>query len=310
MALPNAYAQYNLGVCYEYGKGVEQDYEEAVRYYRLAAEQGFADAQDNLGYCYLYGNGVEQDYEEALKYFTLAAEQNIPNAIFGIGEYYYYAKNDWTQAAEWYQKAFDAGYVPTEEETEHVAKVMTARFTDVNKADWYYDSVSYVAGRGIMTGMRADYFGAAEKLSRGQFATVLYRMAGKPEVDYEDVFPDVKESDWFGVPVSWAAENGVVTGYANGKFGPADDITREQIAVMLYRYAEYAGYDVSEKDDLSKYPDKKNVSSWAKDAMEWAVGADIIQGQDGGKALDPQGKASRAECATMVMRFMQKYVEN
>ena len=158
-----------------------------------------------------------------------------------------------------------------------------------------------------MTGMRADYFGATEKLSRAQFATVLYRMAEKPEADYEDVFPDVKEYDWFGVPVSWAAENGVITGYQNGRFGPADDITREQIAVMLYRYAEYMEYDVSEKADISAYPDAWAVSDWAKDAMEWAVGAGIIQGKDGGKTLAPLGKASRAECATMVMRFLEKY---
>ena len=195
-----------------------------------------------------------------------------------------------------------------EDETEHAAEGLTSRFTDVNETDWYYDSVCYVAARGIMTGMRADYFGAAEKLSRGQFATIIYRLS-REEGAYKAVFPDVKESDWYGIPVSWAAENGVITGYQNGKFGPADDITREQLATMLYRYAKYIGYDTSEKADFSKYPDSSDVSSWAIEAMQWAVGTGIIKGQGGGKYLDPQGKASRAECATMVMRFMQKYVE-
>ena len=184
------------------------------------------------------------------------------------------------------------------------------RFTDVKEqpGNWVYDSAKYVYNRDIMTGMGPDYFGAAETLSRGQFATILYRMSGA-EAAYKQIFPDVKESDWFGIPVTWCNKTGVVTGYKNGLFGPGDDITREQLATMLYRYAEYFKYDISETADLSKYPDAGSVSDWAKEALEWAVGAGIVKGQDGGKYLDPQGQASRAECATMVMRFMEKYVE-
>ena len=185
-------------------------------------------------------------------------------------------------------------------------------FTDVKEqpGNWIYDAAKYVYDRGIMTGMGGTtLFNPAGVLSRGQFATIVYRMSGE-EGKYKQIFPDVKESDWFGIPVAWCNATGVVTGYMNGLFGPGDDITREQLATMLYRYAEYFKYDVTEKADLSKYPDSGKVSSWAKEAMEWAVGSGIVQGKDGGKYLDPQGNASRAECATMVMRFMEKYVED
>ena len=183
-------------------------------------------------------------------------------------------------------------------------------FTDVKvePGNWIYDAAKYVYDRGIMTGMGGTTcFNPAGILSRGQFVTILYRMAGE-EASYKQIFPDVKESDWFGIPVSWANQTGVVTGYESGYFGPADDITREQLATMLYRYAGYKKLDTSEKADFSKYPDADKVSDWAYEAMQWAVGTGIIQGQDGGKTLDPQGKAGRAECATMIMRFMEKYM--
>ena len=184
-------------------------------------------------------------------------------------------------------------------------------FTDVEEkpGDWVYDAVKYVYENDIMTGMTKTYFGAAETLSRGQFATILYRIANPAGVIYRQVFPDVRESDWFGLPVSWANQAGIIKGYINGYFGPADSITREQLATMLYRFAKYFGYDTSQKADFGKYPDADRVSDWARDAMQWAVGTGIIKGQNGGKYLDPQGNASRAECATMIQRFMEKYVK-
>ena len=160
-----------------------------------------------------------------------------------------------------------------------------------------------------MTGMEDGDFAPARILSRAQFATVLYRMAGKPEAVFKAVFPDVKESDWFGLPVSWANQTGVINGYINGLFGPADEITREQLAAMLYRYAKAMGYDTEESADLDQYPDSSQVSDWAKEAMQWAVGSGIIKGKDNGTYLDPQGKTSRAECAAMIQRFMEKFAE-
>ena len=233
-------------------------------------------------------------------------EVKVKNAIEGTG---------WTDVEGTTGKA-DIAVSTTGQDLSSYKKVQFPEqevwpFSDVKEepGNWIYDAAKYVYDRGIMTGMGGTtLFNPAGVLSRGQFATILYRMSGA-DAEYKQVFPDVKESDWFGIPVAWCNATGVVTGYENGLFGPGDDITREQLATMLYRYAEYMGYDTSEKADFSKYPDAWAVSDWAKDAMEWAVGTGIIKGQLNGTWLDPQGKASRADCATMIMRFMEKYVE-
>ncbi len=180
-------------------------------------------------------------------------------------------------------------------------------FFDVNKSDWFGDAVSYVRDHNYMTGMSTNWFGPAETLSRAQFATILYRIAGSPGVQYSAKFPDVPSGTWYSDPVIWASNAGVVTGYQNGTFGPADNINREQLAVMMYRYAQYCGYNTGNKADLSKYPDAGKVSAWAVDAMRWAVGTGIITGKNGGQYLDPAGNASRAECAVIIQRFMEKY---
>ena len=112
---------------------------------------------------------------------------------------------------------------------------------------------------------------------------------------------------WYTSPILWAAKEGVVTGYENGNFGPADRITREQMAVMMYRYANAKGYDTEYKADFSRYQDSVYVSSFAQDAMCWAVGNGIITGTDHGTRLNPQGYANRAECATIIMRFCEMY---
>ena len=178
-------------------------------------------------------------------------------------------------------------------------------FTDVKEDDWFYEAVEYVYNKDIMTGMRKTVFGPAKTLSRAQFAVVLNRMNGAPEVAYSEKFPDVPEGEWYTNAVLWANSIGVVKGYQNGYYGPADPITREQMVVMMYRYAKYMGFDVSESDSLSRYPDASSVSAWAKDAVKWAVGAGIITG-DGGR-INPQGKVSRAVCATIIQRFCEKY---
>ena len=125
---------------------------------------------------------------------------------------------------------------------------------------------------------------------------------------YEAKFPDVKEDVWYTDAILWASEQKIVTGYTNtGCFGPADNINREQMATMMYRYAKSKGYDVSNKTDFSKYADAGKVSAYADEAMQWAVGNGIITGKNNGTVLDPQGNATRAECATIMMRFMEKY---
>lgn len=172
---------------------------------------------------------------------------------------------------------------------------------------WYYDAVKYVHHNWLMTGLSDTMFGPGESLARAQFATILYRMNEEPQVDYEARFKDVKNGMWYTSPILWAAKEGVVTGYENGNFGPADRITREQMAVMMYRYANAKGYDTEYKADFSRYQDSVYVSSFAQDAMCWAVGNGIITGTDHGTRLNPQGYANRAECATIIMRFCEMY---
>ena len=181
-------------------------------------------------------------------------------------------------------------------------------FSDVTSLDWFYNSVKYVYDNGLMTGLNETTFGPYENLARAQFAVILHRMNGSPDMEYTNKFPDVADNQWYTDAILWANEAGVVGGYTDtGKFGPGDNINREQMAVMMYRYANYLGYDTSARADISKYTDAGNVNEFAKEAMSWAVGEGIITGKYNETQLDPQGNASRAECATIIMRFMEYY---
>lgn len=181
-------------------------------------------------------------------------------------------------------------------------------FIDVDEEDWYYDAVYYNYVEEIMTGLDKTHFGPNDSLARAQFALILYRINDEPEVDYEEIFPDVEDGVWYTDAILWAADTGVVTGYTDtGKFGPADKINREQMAVMMYRYANYKEYESDDPVDISGYKDAEKVNTFAQKAMEWAVGNGIISGKDGGTVLDPQGNATRAECATIIMRFLEKF---
>ena len=181
-------------------------------------------------------------------------------------------------------------------------------FADVASADWYYDSINYVYQNALMTGLNETTFGPVQYLARAQFSVILYRMNESPEITYIDKFPDVKEGVWYTNAILWANSTGVVNGYSDtGLFGPGDNINREQMAVMMYRYAKYQDYDVSQKADFSQFVDASRVNSFAEEAMQWAVGTGIITGKDNGTKLDPQGNASRAECATIIMRFKKYY---
>lgn len=181
-------------------------------------------------------------------------------------------------------------------------------FADVSPNSWYYDAVAGVYYNGIMTGLNNSKFGPADNLARAQFATILYRLNQEPQIPYMPIFPDVAEGEWYTEAVLWANKVGVVNGYSNtGKFGPADNINREQMAVMMYRYAQFLGKDTSESADYGRFSDGTAVNEFAKQAMSWAVGTGIISGKDNGTRLDPQGNANRAECATIIMRFLEHY---
>lgn len=181
------------------------------------------------------------------------------------------------------------------------------KFKDVSPNDWFYSSVMYVNKNGLMTGLNETEFGPVQSLARAQFAMILYRMNGSPAVDYTNKFKDVAAGIWYTDPIMWASNKGVVTGYSNGNFGPGDNINREQMAVMMYRYAKNQGYDVSASVELGNYKDGVNVSGFAKQAMQWCVAEGIITGKYNGTQLDPQGNAIRAECATIIRRFVEKY---
>lgn len=185
--------------------------------------------------------------------------------------------------------------------------VMVMPFEDVNPGDWFFEYVASVYQMNIMTGMQPTVFGPGVDIPRAQFATILYRMEGEPDVDYSSRFPDVPDGQFYSDPVTWAAEQGIITGYSNGNFGPNDKITREQMVVMMYRYAsDYLGIDCSQRADLSGYVDASWITGFAKDAMSWAVANGIISGKDA-THLSPQGYACRAECAAIIDRFVRTY---
>lgn len=183
-------------------------------------------------------------------------------------------------------------------------------FTDVPEDAWYAEAVRYVYEHGLMAGTSGSAFSPEGATTRGQIVTILWRMAGSPVVNYAMDFEDVDPAAYYGEAVRWAVSEGVVGGYGNGLFGANDPITREQFAVMLYRYAQHEGCDVSigEDTNILSYADAFDVSEYAVSALQWACGAGIISGTGDGNTLTPQGQATRAQAAVMLMRFCEEYV--
>lgn len=182
-------------------------------------------------------------------------------------------------------------------------------FIDVDEGAWYADAVRYVYEHDLMAGYGGDLFGPNDELSRAQFCQIIYNMEDQPTVTGSSAFTDVADGAWYANAVTWAAENGIVGGYGGGLFGPEDNITREQFAAILYRYAQAKGYGTTASFDLSAYGDVSDVSAWAISAMQWACGKDIINGTSS-TTLAPQGTATRAQAATMLQRFCEQYSQN
>ena len=179
-------------------------------------------------------------------------------------------------------------------------------FTDVSEKDWFYGDVMFVYENGLMLGTSKTLFSPHGTATRGMMATILWRMEGSPAPKGKNSFTDVEAGKWYADAITWTAENGIFAGYGKDKFGPDDPITREQLAAIFYRYADYKGYDLTVKGNLDKFKDADKITDYAKTAMQWAVGSGLVKGKSG-NLLDPQGTATRAEIAAMLHRFIEKY---
>ena len=181
------------------------------------------------------------------------------------------------------------------------AVVTPLPFTDVPAGQWYYDDVRFVVENGLFQGVSDTLFRPAGTMQRGMMTTVLHRLAGEPPTAYSPVFTDIPSGQWYTQGTIWAGAMGVVSGVEPGRFDPSANVTRQEIAVILHRYAEKMGYDVSASASLAGFRDAGSVASWGTRALSWAVGAGILNGSDG--ALLPDGDATRAEVAAMLHRF-------
>lgn len=180
--------------------------------------------------------------------------------------------------------------------------VPVVSFVDVPEGSWYHDAVYYVVERGLFQGTGENTFAPDMTMTRGMMTTVLYRMSDSPEVTYSAVFSDVPDGAWYTTGTVWAGLNGVVNGTGNGKFTPNGELTREQIAQMLYNYANWLGLDTSARGDVTGFADTASISAWAADAVSWAVGVGLFQGNTENNLI-PTAAATRAQVATLLQRF-------
>lgn len=195
-----------------------------------------------------------------------------------------------------------------EDKDDETTETTKLNFTDVKETDWFFKGVEYVVDKGIMSGVSENEFAPSGKLTRAMLVQMLYNMESRPACDAENAFMDVPVGQWYTDAVIWANDAKIVSGMGEGLFAPNMEITREQMVAMLYNYAKYKGYDVTASADLSKFADNASVSTWAQPAMQWAVAEGYISGM-GDSQLAPQGTATRAEIASVIMRFMEATAE-
>ncbi|MDR3148394.1 MAG: S-layer homology domain-containing protein [Oscillospiraceae bacterium] len=181
-------------------------------------------------------------------------------------------------------------------------------FNDVTASDWFSEDVIYAVENNLMNGISDSEFAPKNNITRAMLVTILYRYSDSPNVSGGKEFSDVPAGKWYSDAVNWASSNGIVNGYANGNFGTNDDITREQIAVILYNFAKQKGINTSKTTDLSAYTDWSSASSYARDAMSWAAAEGLILGRTA-DTLAPKGNATRAEAATLLRRFIEGCVK-
>ena len=240
--------------------------------------------------------------KEGYKFVGWYADEDLTKEIDEV-----YLTQDTTVYAKW--KKIEEEVPEEPEEVEETEETETISFKDVKENDWFYEAVSYAVENGLMSGMSEDIFAPNTPLTREMLAVVLYNLEGQPESTGVNAFADVKADMWYTDAILWANENGIVAGYDNGAYGVGDFITREQFATILYRYAQFKGYDTTQGGmAVREFSDYENISDYARPAMAWAVNAGIMSGNDDG-TLNPQGKATRAEAATMLMNFCENVVK-
>ena len=234
-------------------------------------------------------SGAEIELPQAVRegYDFLGWE--LKDETYAAGEKYTVTSSV-TFTAQWQESDEDGGN--GDEEWENP-------YADVSANQWFYAAVQYVSENNLMNGVAENAFGPDIHTTRGMLVTILHRIEGEPQAG-EHSFTDVAEDKYYADAVAWAAENDIVNGYSDTVFAPEKAMSREEMAVVLYRYAQYKGWDVSAQGDLSRYADSESVSAWSAEAMTWAVGAKVMDGMDG--RLAPQGDALRSQTATVLMR--------
>ncbi len=179
-------------------------------------------------------------------------------------------------------------------------------FSDVTSSDWFFEDVAAAYQLGLMNGVSTYEFAPKAPLSRAMVAAMLYRMAGSPAAYYGGrQFTDGADGKWYSSVIRWASQMGIVTGFQDGSFRPNENVTRVQLAAMLFRFAQYQSRDIQGRGDLNSYQDSSSVQAWAKEAIQWAVAKGLISGKSGAR-LDPSGSATRAEAAAVLVRFLRQ----
>ena len=252
-------------------------------------------ACENLKAVYFLGNAPETVGECAfqISYYDDSTDTSSDINIPGLTLYYLEGASGWTSPT-WGADAY-----PT-------AVWKPSGYFDVKPGSWYEQSVQYATEHGLMNGTGSNTFEPESTMTRAMLVTVLWRYANAPKPG-ANPFTDVPNGKWYTDAVAWAAENGVVNGVGDGKFEPDGSVTREQMATILYRYAQKVGIDTSKHTELSAFPDASRVSAYARASMQWIVAEGVIGGsrENGQDWLNPQGNATRAEVATILMRFIE-----
>ena len=317
----NVEAAASAALAAEYAQKVTETYGEIVK---IKAEMVdfLADAQKAAEEAEKAQKAAEEAQKKAEEAALQAAKYHALMTLATYADKDLYARPQQAELAaaiQAGQEAIDAATTPQEVE-EALTAAMTAidgiktlaelnkeklPFTDVKEGDWYYRAVRYAVQQGLFKGVTDTTFAPNSKLNRAMAVTILYRLAGEPESTEQVTFTDVKEGAYYYKAVAWALENGITTGVDATRFAPNADVTREQMVTFLHRYAEVSGQDVNRMASLSSFRDAGSVSNYAREAMAWAVGNGILQGMEQ-DLLAPQGTATRAQAAAILMRFLTR----